>query len=402
MKLTFLGDVMCTGEMLVAFHDGKNFDFGSLFKGVEPLLAEADYVFANLETPISPSDTNLTFERYCFCSPIEFAQAAKDAGIDFVSTANNHCLDRGAEGVRQTIKALDSVGLQHTGVFRSPEDTHPAILNINGLKIGVTSYTYGTNAFANGNWLKGQERRIVNMTQNQELSNRLSRWCYWHKSNIAARIYNKLSETFCPGQIWGPVYERRERSFLRRLKMKKDLNYLRDKDVDLSIMLLHLGGQYNTYPLESSKKLQKSILKSGMVNIIAGTHEHVTHGGIFNRVNENQIATYSLGNFNSMSGTFIEPFGKFAEYSVAWHVYINEATKKIAKSTFTILKTLAMADGKIQVSVCHDLLEGRDIEGLKENIDREQLLGDMQTVAFRFTGRRFTVDELKSGHELTL
>ena len=78
VKVTFLGDVMCQGPMLKAYStgDGK-YDFSEVFAGVKGLLAESDYVFANLETPIAPDNQDLTHERYSFCSPHEFAEAAK-------------------------------------------------------------------------------------------------------------------------------------------------------------------------------------------------------------------------------------------------------------------------------------------------------------------------------------
>lgn len=359
------------------------------------MLSNSDYVFANLETPISPTNSDLTHERYSFCSPIEFAQAVKNAGIDFVSTANNHCLDRGVQGLRNTIVALDKVGLEHTGTFMQSTRTHPTIINLNGLKIGVCAYTYGTNAFANGNYLRGRERQLVNMTQNQELSNKLSRWCYYNRRKLIARIYNKISETFCPGQLSGWVYERRERSSRCRRKMQRDFRFLKDENVDLSIVLLHLGGQYNHAALHPTKTLVGEVLRGG--DIVCGTHEHVMHNGVYNLVNYNKIATYSLGNFDSTAGTLVPPLDQFAEYSVAWHIYINEQEKKIKRSTFTILRNVADADGKISVKICHNLLLNS-----RKDIPNNQLLCDMQTVAFRFTGRRFTVEELMSSQELPL
>ena len=155
VKVTFLGDVMCQGPMLKAYStgDGK-YDFSEVFAGVKGLLAESDYVFANLETPIAPDNQDLTHELYSFCSPHEFAEAAKAAGIDFVFTANNHCLDRGPAGIPRTVAALDKIGLPHTGTFATAQDSaKPVIVDVKGFKIGVLSYTYGSNAFANHQYL---------------------------------------------------------------------------------------------------------------------------------------------------------------------------------------------------------------------------------------------------------
>lgn len=69
MKLTFLGDVMCTGDMLDMFKVSDRYDFSSIFSSVEPMLQNSDYVFANLETPVSPTDSDLTPNRILFVLP---------------------------------------------------------------------------------------------------------------------------------------------------------------------------------------------------------------------------------------------------------------------------------------------------------------------------------------------
>jgi len=101
IKLTFLGDVMCDYNMSRTLemyrHDGK-YNFDDVFIHVKSLLNKSDYVMANLETPISKDDSKLTNAMWEFCSPFEFAESIKNSGVDFVSTCNNHCLDRGVEG----------------------------------------------------------------------------------------------------------------------------------------------------------------------------------------------------------------------------------------------------------------------------------------------------------------
>ena len=190
VKVTFLGDVMCQGPMLKAYStgDGK-YDFSEVFAGVKGLLAESDYVFANLETPIAPDNQDLTHERYAFCSPHEFAEAAKAAGIDFVFTANNHCLDRGPAGIPRTVAALDKIGLPHTGTFATAQDAaKPLVVDVKGFRIGVLSYTYGSNAFANHQYLSETNRFMVNLFQEQELSNPLARaWMRNRKSEEGLR-----------------------------------------------------------------------------------------------------------------------------------------------------------------------------------------------------------------------
>jgi poly-gamma-glutamate capsule biosynthesis protein CapA/YwtB (metallophosphatase superfamily) len=71
--------------------------------------------------------------------------ALKGSGIDVVSTANNHSLDRLALGADRTLDALDEAGLKHTGTRRkgSQEPWH-AITEKEGFRIAWIACTFDT------------------------------------------------------------------------------------------------------------------------------------------------------------------------------------------------------------------------------------------------------------------
>ena len=96
MKITFLGDIMAEPPVLKAAkkRDGS-YDFRGVFKHVKPLLAESDYVVGNLETPLAGAKAGYSDTHLCFNAPDEYIDALIDAGVDVVSTANNHTFDRG-------------------------------------------------------------------------------------------------------------------------------------------------------------------------------------------------------------------------------------------------------------------------------------------------------------------
>lgn len=166
VKLTFLGDMMCKDQMLPYYVGSENkYNFSELFEDMIPMFKNADFVLANLETPISYNNEDLTAERWCFNSPYEFAENAYNAGVGFFATANNHCLDRGVEGITSTIKSLNKIGVYHTGIFDF-KDKSSLIVEINGIKVGLLSYTYGTNAFSNKYYLPKSEYWRVNLFQN--------------------------------------------------------------------------------------------------------------------------------------------------------------------------------------------------------------------------------------------
>ena len=386
IKITFLGDIMCKQEMLKAFRNENNYDFHEIFEKIKKDFSNSDLVIGNLETPISKNTKKLTKEEYCFSSPYEFAKSVYDAGIKCVSTANNHCLDRGVEGIKETIECLDEIGIIHTGTFCN-KNTEPLEINLNGIKIGLLSYTYGTNAFSNKNYLKSKEKYYVNLFQNQELSNKITRYCYYH-NNIFCKIYRKINKFIFRCNSNCQVYERKEFDFNCKRKLKKDIKYLKQKNVDLIIMLSHMGGQYNNKETENTKKLCRYLIKNG-VDIIVGNHEHTVHGGVFDKINENKIISYSLGNFDGIAGVYDKPYDKMAEYSIMWNIYINKENNNIKlKTTFSVLKTIETENKKIQTVPVYDLIQ------TENNIElKNKLINDIKEVAYRFSGHKYNTIE---------
>lgn len=391
IKLTFVGDVMCQKELLDAFKIKDGFSFDSAFCKVLPMLRESDLSCANLETPISFDDSDLSNRLYNFSSPIEFAHAVKNAGFGFVATANNHCLDRNTAGIASTVRSLDSVGLVHTGVFSSKSRDRLVCMDVKGLKIGFLSYTYGTNAFANNNYLKRCERWMVNMLQAQELSNPISRYCFRHQGGLASRLYNKVKQYLHFRNYGCEVYERKEADYFQKLRICKDIKQLKKKGVDIIVFYMHVGGQYN--PKATARTLQiADFLRKKGVNIIVGSHEHVVHGTSKSYFSENCVETYSLGNFFDTTGVTSPPFDKMSEYSVAWHVYVDKANKKIAKTSYTICKSVLQKGEKqkIEVVPVYDLMQS-EMDAEKRNA----LWKDMQTIAYKFAKQKIDKPQME-------
>lgn len=67
-------------------------------------------------------------------------------GYDGCSTASNHSLDDGEEGIRRTLDALDRAGLHHAGSARSAQEAAaPALLDAGGARVAHLAYTFDTN-----------------------------------------------------------------------------------------------------------------------------------------------------------------------------------------------------------------------------------------------------------------
>lgn len=116
---------------------------------IGPLLRSADIAFVNLESPLS-DDARHTG---AFRMPTAFADALSWAGIDVVSTANNHAMDAEEQGLFDTIEALDRAGVGHVGTGRDLADARrPHVVERDGIRVGFLAYAQhvngGTAAFA--------------------------------------------------------------------------------------------------------------------------------------------------------------------------------------------------------------------------------------------------------------
>ncbi|MGW7328125.1 CapA family protein [Streptomyces sp. NPDC054840] len=121
------------------------YDFRKILAGVKPLVAAADLAICHHEIPYGRPGGPYTGYP-AFKAPHQLADALKDAGYDSCSTASNHTLDDGYDGLARTLEHLDRVGIPHVGSARSAEEAKaPALLAAGGAKVAQLSYTYGTN-----------------------------------------------------------------------------------------------------------------------------------------------------------------------------------------------------------------------------------------------------------------
>ncbi|MEV1088256.1 CapA family protein [Streptomyces microflavus] len=128
---------------------GQGYDFAPMLKGVAPVVSRADLAICHMETVYGKEGGPYTGYP-SFKSPPEVATALRATGFDSCSTASNHTLDDGSEGVDRTLGALDAAGIRHAGSARSAaEAARPTILPAGpgkrAAKVAHLAYTYGTN-----------------------------------------------------------------------------------------------------------------------------------------------------------------------------------------------------------------------------------------------------------------
>jgi poly-gamma-glutamate capsule biosynthesis protein CapA/YwtB (metallophosphatase superfamily) len=106
VNLVFLGDVML-GRGVAAAHTGG--DWESTLGALRPFTQSADLALANLESPFTCESA--AADSQSLAAPIAGARALSSAGLDILSTVNNHALDAGREGGRCTLETLAADGI---------------------------------------------------------------------------------------------------------------------------------------------------------------------------------------------------------------------------------------------------------------------------------------------------
>ena len=243
IRISAVGDILCENSILEDAYDKgtQNYDFTSMFKNMSTFFADSDITVGTMETNYTDNKYSGYGQRN---SPISFAEALKNIGIDLVSISTNHSLDYGIEGLQETKRALEGIGYDVVG--DNLGESRVKIETIKNTKIAFLSYTYG---FEN---------------QNSKTKEELD----------SANIYN--SEI-----------------------AKKDLEYAKE-NADYSIIIMHWGDAYSTKPNKEQQNIAKFLVENG-ADMILGNHASAVQKMEVKQSPEgkNVLVAYSLGNYIS-------------------------------------------------------------------------------------------------------
>lgn len=277
ITLAFVGDVLLHPP-LERQGQRSPIRFTELWEQVDPFFAWADVGCANLEGPIAPrvdqagrdlrqpnrrppptrwlsasmpasQPTSLTSSAPNFNFPPGLLADLQRSGIDVVSTANNHSLDRGRLGIDRTLEYLDACGLRYTGTRRAGASDAPwfALVERQGFRIAFLACTFWTN-------LRRDDGDQVLECQGDRRPDLLDQ-----VTALAAR-----------------------------------------PDVDAVIVLPHWGKEYAIEPMPVQRRFAANAVRAGASAVI-GNHPHVLQG--WQKVaapdGREALVAYSLGNFIS-------------------------------------------------------------------------------------------------------
>jgi len=143
------GDVLTHSPVVASAGGPDDADFTPLLAGLDAWVQGADLALCHLEVPVAPKGT-APGGYPLFAAPPGLVRDLDEQGWDGCSTASNHTVDRGYDGVRATIRRLDAAGMGHAGTARSEaeqEEPQRYVLERGGREITVAhlAATYGLN-----------------------------------------------------------------------------------------------------------------------------------------------------------------------------------------------------------------------------------------------------------------
>lgn len=228
--------------------ESRPYNFRPMYEDAEDFIASFDIAFINQETPLGGDD--LGFSGYpAFNSPRDLGRDLRDIGFDIVNIAHNHMLDKGEAGLRGTIEFFDSeemAGVIQIGGYKNRDDYDAVrVIERDGIKIALLSYTYGTNGVS----LKSSSELVVPYINDDDMIRQCA---------------------------------------------------IAEESGDITVVSVHWGVENTTEPTEEQRRIAKLLADNG-ADVILGHHPHVLQPieWISAEDGSESLCIYSLGNLVS-------------------------------------------------------------------------------------------------------
>src|ERR671911_2808439 len=142
VRIALAGDTMLGRSVATMLRDDPSRPLVS--EEIVEVATSADLFVLNLECCISErgSPSRHPGKPFFFRAPPSAIRVLQDVGVSCVTLANNHALDFGVEGLVDTVRFLDDVGIRHVGAGRDLAEARAhAALEARGLRIAVFGIT---------------------------------------------------------------------------------------------------------------------------------------------------------------------------------------------------------------------------------------------------------------------
>jgi poly-gamma-glutamate synthesis protein (capsule biosynthesis protein) len=239
VTLAFGGDVHFEG----AIESRLSANPATTLGPIAGVLRRADLAVVNLETAITERGTPAP-KDFTFRAPPPALAALKEAGVDVASMANNHGLDFGLVGLRDSLAAAKAAKFPVVGVGRNADEAYRAhLVTVQGQRIAVIGATQVLDSNLAAAWTAGDGK---------------------------------------PGMA--SAYE--EARLLAAVRAAR-------QSADTVVVDLHWGRELVNCPIDRQRALAPKLVAAG-ADVVVGSHAHILLGGGYLR---GAYVHYGLGNF---------------------------------------------------------------------------------------------------------
>jgi poly-gamma-glutamate synthesis protein (capsule biosynthesis protein) len=215
----------------------------SVLAPVAPILSRADVAMVNLETAVTDRGAPAA-KAYTFRAPASAFTALKAGGVDVATVANNHGMDFGRTGLRDTLAAARAAGVSVVGAGWNDRQAYaPHRVTVKGQRVAIIGATQVLDDHLISEWTAG------------------------------------------PGKM-GLASAKDEPRLVRAVREARGAN-------DTVVVFLHWGVELSACPTGSQTSLARALVDAG-ADVVVGGHAHVLNGA--GRLGKALVA-YGLGNF---------------------------------------------------------------------------------------------------------
>ena len=194
------------------------YNYESIFRYVKDTVSSYDYALANLETTFGGDD--FVYQgNPAFNCPDGLVDNVVEAGYDMLLTANNHCGDTMAAGVQRTLEKIREQGLTAIGTQLNDEEPKYAIVDVNGIKIGMVCYSWAFSYDGAKVSMNGLMAIPANGTINFFMNNNLPAF-YEEVEAIMADMKDAGAEATMMQIHWGQEYQLTENATQNKIAQK--------------------------------------------------------------------------------------------------------------------------------------------------------------------------------------
>ncbi len=281
-------DVLAVGDNLIhsglyksGMNDSGEWNYDHLYQYVKDDIEAADLACVNQET-IYINDRNQLGGYPLFGTPPEFGDALVNAGFDVVTHATNHVMDKGEQGINDTLNFWkeNHPEMIVLGIHESLEDADTIqTVDCKGIRIAMLNYTYGTNGIP----VPEDKPYMVDVFDVDKAADDIAR-------------AKKIS--------------------------------------DVVMVFGHVGTEYVYEPSEESKEWVNFFLEQG-VDIVVDSHPHVTepYTMLTGEDGHQMLVYYSMGNFISTQDAVPRLIGGMAKFTIEKKTTGNQSQISITDYT---------------------------------------------------------------------